>query len=947
MEEDVILVVEPGSRSASGLSCLLRSQSDLAAAAADPSALEEALASIRPRLILVDLDADDTRLEALSRALATVRVPVIVVLPPDGAVPTDLRRVATDTLVRPFSQAALLARIERILRSNPPRKTHLAVGELEVDRAGRQARFLGRPLDLTPREFDLLCLLAEHPGWVFGKEQLFEQVWGYTYVGDTRVVPVHMGNLRRKLERAGGHDYLQTVRGAGYRLQAKAGTESPAPRRRAEPLVGRVEPLGRLRQAYEETWAAGRGRAVLIWGESGIGKTSLADAFGSWASEDGAVVLWGRCLDDEITPSYWPWTQILRAWWETSRGSKAERLFTPYADRLRSLSGGDPGSPVAPTPAGSSGGLLSRFWLFDSMTSFLRGLYPEQRVVLVLDDLQGADAASLALLAHLVRDLKMLPLLLVTTCQEVELRPDSPLSGVVAALVREASGERIVLRGLLREEVAELATFIAGREAPEPLVDVIMRETDGNPFYVTQVVRLLLEQGEFEWPPGRRRLPGIPDGVVATVNRRLASLSDESREVLLAGTVEGRIFSISVVSAVTGIEGERLVAALDEAIAARFLLAEPDEHLLHFRHNLTREALYESLGVAERMRLHAQVGLALEAQQAGDEDQQVEELAHHFQRAAPLGYVDRALTNRVRAAQRALARLAWEDARSQLRQASALLPQAAGHLDPNGPLQAVYWETLADIEAATGGHAQARHAYGRSLAHRPSGPPADRARLRRKAAKTYLEQGTVHRAIENLHKALAEIGPLSADSEEDLWQAWLEAKLDMMWAAYYSSDVAALSRLLLELGPIVQERASAVQLSAFRRCRLMAVVAGCINESDERLTELARAMMDAAHETGLPGEIALSAALLSLVLTSKRRVSPRDLAEAEDHQALARRLAEEVGDGHAQVLALAERASRRASQDSATGDEGTPGPDKDLLAVEQALQLIKKCRWPS
>ena len=131
---------------------------------------------------------------------------------------------ADDYLTKPFSPRELVARIKAILRrgrDNDTGERTLIVGSLRIDPETRQVWNDSRLIDLTTIEFDILHALARHPGRVLSREQLIEQVWGYDYYGDERVVDVHIGRLRKKLnDEAGDPEMIGTVRGVGYRLEA-------------------------------------------------------------------------------------------------------------------------------------------------------------------------------------------------------------------------------------------------------------------------------------------------------------------------------------------------------------------------------------------------------------------------------------------------------------------------------------------------------------------------------------------------------------------------------------------------------------------------------------------------------------------------------------------------------------------------------------------------------
>jgi len=199
-------------------------------AADGPAGVREAESS-NPDLLVLDLMLPGMGgLQVARRLTASRRVPILM-LTARGEEDDVLRGFdagADDYLTKPFSPKVLVARVRAILQRRgpelPPDEEPLRIGGLQLDRRAREVRIRGREVELTAIEFDLLRTLAEHPGWVYSREQLLEQVWGYDYLGDSRVVDVHVANLRKKI----GDDpsdprFIRTVRGVGYKFQTSRG----------------------------------------------------------------------------------------------------------------------------------------------------------------------------------------------------------------------------------------------------------------------------------------------------------------------------------------------------------------------------------------------------------------------------------------------------------------------------------------------------------------------------------------------------------------------------------------------------------------------------------------------------------------------------------------------------------------------------------------------------
>ena len=206
----------------------------------------------------------------------------------------------------------------------------------------------------------------------------------------------------------------------------------------------------------------------------------------------------------------------------------------------------------------------------------------------------------------------------------------------------------------------------SGTKPPAALVEAVYRETEGNPFFVNEVVRLLVADGRLDKPESVTSWSvTIPQGVREVVGRRLDHLSDECNRVLTIGSVIGREFDLKTVEKVLSqaeegrMTGDRLIEVLEEAVAARVISEVPNRlDWYSFAHALIRETLYEELSTARRVRLHRQIGEVLES----DVDAHLSQLAYHFAEAAPGGDVEKAVDYARKAGARAQALFAYEEA---------------------------------------------------------------------------------------------------------------------------------------------------------------------------------------------------------------------------------------------------------------------------------------------
>jgi DNA-binding NarL/FixJ family response regulator len=445
------------------------------------------------------------------------------------------------------------------------------------------------------------------------------------------------------------------------------------------PFVGRGEELALLAERLVAV-VAGQGSLVLLLGEPGIGKTRLLEELAATARARGVPVLWGRCYEGEGAPAYWPWVQVVRAYVGAHDPDTLRRQMGPgaadIAQVVPEVRQALPDLPVPPPLAPEQ----ARFRLFDSVAQFVKNATAEQPLVIALDDLHWADKPSLLLLQFLSRELAGTRLLLLGAYRDVEPDRQHPLADTLAALRRERLHERIPLRGLTPEDVAALVRDAAGTElddAGSRLAAALHAETEGNPFFVQEVLRHLEESGRVVVRDGRWvHVPAdigaleLPDGVREVIGRRLSRLSEPCNRALGVAAVIGREFDLTTLaqagrgSPAALPEGpEELLEVLSEAEAARLIDEAPRAPgRYRFAHALIRETLYEELSTARRVRLHRRVGEALEQRHRSHPEPHLAALAHHFAEAAPGGDVEKAIDYARRAADHAAAQYAYEDA---------------------------------------------------------------------------------------------------------------------------------------------------------------------------------------------------------------------------------------------------------------------------------------------
>jgi predicted ATPase len=276
-----------------------------------------------------------------------------------------------------------------------------------------------------------------------------------------------------------------------------------------------------LRTKLEEALAE-QGRVVVLLGEPGIGKTRLATELIPYAQVRGMRVLIGRCPDSDGAPPYWPWVQIVRTY---ASEKDIQQLHTEMGAGAADLAQVIPvireRLPELPPPPRMEPE-QERFRFFDSLTSFLKNAAKRQPLLLVLDDLQWADAPSLLFLQFLVRELTNTKLFLILTCREGEVVQQPLLTQTLAAIARTSGSQTLSLRRLTDTEVAKFMELTTGQAPPAEVSAAVFQRTEGHPFFMTEMVRLLAtEQAAATHDASHASLPVLPPTVRSVIEQRV------------------------------------------------------------------------------------------------------------------------------------------------------------------------------------------------------------------------------------------------------------------------------------------------------------------------------------------------------------------------------------------------------------------------------------------
>jgi ATP/maltotriose-dependent transcriptional regulator MalT len=488
------------------------------------------------------------------------------------------------------------------------------------------------------------------------------------------------------------------------------------------PVVGRIEEerelLGALREMTE-----GRGSVLLLVGEAGIGKSTLANRLAEEAGRRGVPTVWGTGASfGEAPPPYWHWVQVVRA---LARRDDGSRLFRSLGDGATwllaiapDIASALPDVEFSAAPMGADEG---RFQVYDALARLLVAAAGASGLAIVLDDLHLADEATLLALGFIAGMIRDTGVLIVGAYREEEAAAEQEGSSL-ASLSR--SNRRIELGGLGAEEVGRLITARVGGEAPAGLIERLQEVTDGNPLFVSELLNLLEAQGRLADSEISSSALPLPKGISDAISQRLAPLPPRGREALDVGAVIGGSFRASTLARAARIPPEELLELLDQATEqglVRPLEDLPDGYA--FSHGLVQATLYEALPRSRRCSLHAPVGEALEQDYDLAAGEGLAEVAYHFLEALPVGDSERAVSYARRAAERAAQTFAYD-------QAITLYTRALEIVDPSrGSERTELLQALGEAQMRSGDTEAARATLRRAAeAARAHDDPAGLAR---------------------------------------------------------------------------------------------------------------------------------------------------------------------------------------------------------------------------
>ncbi len=666
-------------------------------------------------------------------------------------------------------------------------------------------------------------------------------------------------------------------------------------------LVGRERELAEVGQIWGKARQGASG-VLLISGEPGVGKSRLVREMIVQVQIEHGSSLVGECFVEGSAP-YAPFAQMILNvpdWPDdlpqlvlADLISLAPALRVRYADM-----------PLNP----SLEPMAEQQRLYESAFTFFARLAGRTPLLLVLEDIHWADGGTLALARSLARRFRQTQTaaLIVLTFREGELTEQKGLSDLLNSWYRDRMANPIKLHRLDGQGTRDMLEALFAESVTADFAAGVYRETEGNPFFIEEMCKALIEGGQVYRSNGRwqrRSTTSIemPRSIRMAIETRLSGLPETTQEVLHLAAVLGRRFEFEVLQAAVesaaGQDEDALIAALETAEQAQLLVevGRKGGGTFEFAHALIPTTLVEGISGVRRRRLHRRAIAALEKLHAED----YKALAHHCLEASE---DQRALDFLLKAAQRARATFANAEAVANYQQAIGLLGELRREPAQEDRWQAValqLHEDLGDALELTGQHEQAWTAFQSALALVPASERVWRSRLYRKAGKTRETLRLYDDATQAYRQAELALGDELPEATMEWRQEWIMLQLDRILLGYWVGRVQEMALLVEQVRPAVEHHGTPFQRSLFyRNLALMALRRDRFVVSDEMLSDARRAAA-AARETGHDSELNLTDFLLGFLPLWRD-----DLVEAEKQLQITLESCERTGDVTTQARCL-------------------------------------------
>ena len=458
-------------------------------------------------------------------------------------------------------------------------------------------------------------------------------------------------------------------------------------------LYGRENELAETRQIWNKA-ASGEGQLLLFSGEPGIGKTRLVREIATQIKVSGGKIYIGECYAEGGAP-YEPFTQILRKHFEEESTEKHHLPDYVIADLIT----------IAPTllhvfPNVTENPKLNpqeeQQRLYENLVTFFSILSAAHPLLLVLEDVHWADSGTLSTLRHLARRIRNIPLMILATYREIELDQSLPFQNVLLDLNRERITTRMKLTRLNRTQTRSFLEGLFNEEVSDEFLDGIYQETEGNPFFIEELCKSLVQSGKLYYADGEWHRPSmedleIPQSIRVVIQSRVANLHQDIQDALTISAVIGREFDFDTLTAASQVDEDILISALEAAEQAQLIQEINPQYggTFSFMHALIPQTLTESLSGLRKRRYHRQVAEAILENRPDD----YAALSHHYLQGSDL---TNGLTFTIRAAQKSRDVFSIEETTRYFEKAA----EVAESIGDNSQLFTIYVE-IGDLQSAS------------------------------------------------------------------------------------------------------------------------------------------------------------------------------------------------------------------------------------------------------